>query len=186
MDDNKIVSLYWERSETAISETESKYGKLCVTVANNVLGSIPDAEECTNDAYLAVWNSIPPQRPEHFRAYLCRIVKNLALKKYEFLHAAKRSPGVQVSFDELEGVLADGSDPDRLLDSKELSARISAFLRMERKLNRVVFVRRYWFSDTVPQIAALTGMSENAVKALLSRMRARLKKYLEGQVNENE
>lgn len=177
MDDKEIVSLYWERSEAAISETDRKYRALCMRIARNILADSSDAEECTNDAYLAVWNTIPPQRPEHFAAYVCRIVKNLALKKYEHIHAAKRNPDVQVSFDELDG-LAGNADVEKLYGSKELGAKISEFLQGERQVNRVVFVRRYWFFDSPKEIAKHCGMTENAVNALLMRMRGRLKDYL--------
>ncbi len=177
MDDSKIISLFWERSENAIAETDRKYRGLCMHVAHNVLSDSSDAEECVNDAYLAVWNSIPPQRPEHFSAFVCRIVKNLALKKYGHIHAAKRNPDAQVSFDELDG-LADNTDVEKLCSSKELGDKISEFLRSERQVNRVVFVRRYWFLDSIRDIAKRYGMTENAVKQLLLRMRSRLKEYL--------
>lgn len=178
MDDNRIISLYWERSENAIAETDRKYRGLCMHVARNVLSDSSDAEECVNDAYLAVWNSIPPQRPEHFPAFVCRIVKNLALKKYSFLHAAKRTPEAAVSFSELDGIVPDSTDVEKLCDSKELGGKISAFLKSEKTLNRVVFVRRYWFLDSIGDIAKKCGMTENAVKQLLLRMRGRLKEYL--------
>ena len=177
MDDKEIVSLYWERSEAAFSETDRKYRALCMRIARNILADSSDAEECTNDAYLAVWNTIPPQRPEHFAAYVCRIVKNLALKKYEHIHAAKRNPDVQVSFDELDW-LAGNTDVEMLCSSKELGEKISEFLQSERQVNRVVFVRRYWFFDSPKEISKRYGMTENAVNALLMRMRGRLKDYL--------
>ncbi|MBQ9384624.1 MAG: sigma-70 family RNA polymerase sigma factor [Ruminiclostridium sp.] len=177
MEDKEIISLYWERSETAIAETDKKYRPLCMRIARNILNDSSDAEECLSDAYLAVWNTIPPQRPEHFAAFVCRIVKNLALKKYEHIHAAKRDPNVQVSFDELDG-LADNTDVEKLCSSKELGAKISAFLQSERQVNRVVFVRRYWFFDSPKEIAKCCGMTENGVNALLMRMRNRLKDYL--------
>ena len=177
MEDTEIISLYWERSENAIAETDRKYRTLCMRIARNILNDSSDAEECTNDAYLAVWNNIPPKRPEHFAAFVCRIVKNLALKKYEHIHAAKRNPDVQVSFDELDG-LAGNADVEKQCSSKELGEKISEFLQGERQVNRVVFVRRYWFFDNPKEIAKHCGMTENAVNALLMRMRGRLKDYL--------
>lgn len=173
-----MISLYWERSENAIAETDKKYRGLCMHVARGVLSDSSDAEECVNDAYLAVWNSIPPQRPEHFPAFLCRIVKNLALKKYSYIHAAKRAPEAEVSFGELDGIVPDNTDIERLCDSKELGEKISAFLKSERQINRVIFVRRYWFFDGIGDIAKKYGMTENTVKQLLLRMRGRLKEYL--------
>lgn len=177
MEDEQIISLYWERSESAVSETDRKYRALCMRIARNILSDISDAEECTNDAYLAVWNRIPPERPERFPAFLCRIVRNLALKRYEHIHAAKRNPDAQVSFDELDG-LADSADVGKLCDARELGAKISGFLSAEKQQNRVVFVRRYWFFDSAKDIAKRCGMTENAVNALLMRMRCRLKEYL--------
>ena len=177
MEDTEIISLYWERSESAIAETDRKYRPLCMRIARNILNDSSDAEECTNDAYLAVWNNIPPKRPEHFAAFVCRIVKNLALKKYEHIHAAKRNPDVQVSFDELDG-LAGNADVEKMCSSKELGEKISEFLQGERQVNRVVFVRRYWFFDSPKEISKRCGMTENAVNALLMRMRGRLKDYL--------
>ena len=177
MEDKEIISLYWERSESAIAETDKKYRSLCMRIAVNILSDSSYAEECISDTYLAVWNNIPPKRPEHFAAFVCRIVKNLALKKYEHIHAAKRNPDVQVSFDELDG-LAGNADVEKMCSSKELGAKISEFLQSERQVNRVVFVRRYWFFDSPKEISKRCGMTENAVNALLMRMRGRLKDYL--------
>lgn len=177
MDDKELISLYESRSESAITETDKKYRGLCMRVARNILSDISDAEECTNDAYLAVWNRIPPEQPEHFSAFVCRIVKNLALRRYSHIHAAKRNPDAQVSFDELDG-LADKADIGKLCDAKELGAKINEFLKAERQVNRIAFVRRYWFFDSTKEIAKRCGMTENAVNALLMRMRGRLKEYL--------
>ena len=131
MDDNQIIGLYFSRDQRAIEETGLKYGKLCRTVANNLLKNPEDSEECVNDTYLALWNSIPPESPRNFSAYICRIARNLSLKKLEYGSAQKRSAGAAVSFSELESLLPDSAfAPDR--SETEVSDLISRFLRTEK------------------------------------------------------
>ena len=179
MKDASIIELFWNRNETAIEETDKKYGRLCSQISFNILNCIPDAEECVNDSYLTVWNSIPEDRPDHFSAYLCRIVRNLSLKRLEFNTAAKRSPDLIASYDELEGCISATQRPENLLDAKLLGKAISVFLRAQNEQNRVIFIRRYWYFDSVKKIAGDTGIKEEKVSVILFRMRKKLKKYLE-------
>ena len=109
MDDLMIIELYFERDEKAIKETDKKYGRLCFTVAINILGNDEDSEECVNDTYLSVWNKIPPTRPNNFMAFICKITRNLSLKRLDYNKAMKRTPESFVSFTELEDVLPDNS-----------------------------------------------------------------------------
>lgn len=180
MDDNAIIELYFARDERALRETSDKYGALCLSVANNILGCHEDAEETVNDAYLAAWNSIPPARPNSLRAFVCSIARNAALKRFEYNTAKKRSPSALLSFSELEEILTDGADiPDTSdISAEELGGLIESFLKTQSADARCVFVRRYWFFDPIADIAKKYSFSESKVKTLLSRTRGKLKKYL--------
>lgn len=180
MDDNAIIELYFGRDEQALRETSDKYGALCFRVAHNILGSLEDAEEVVNDAYLATWNAIPPARPNSLRAFICGIARNSALKRLEYNTAKKRSPDVLLSFSELEEILTDGADIHDTSDisAEELGALIEKFLKTQSADARCVFVRRYWFFDSIAEIAKKYYFSESKVKTLLSRTRKKLKTYL--------
>lgn len=179
MDDASIINLYWERSEKAIKETDIKYGRLCSRLSNNILNNASDAEECVNDSYLTVWNRIPEERPVHFSAFLCRIVKNLSLKRLEHNTAQKRNPELLVSFEELQGCLSSNNSPEEKLDAEELGKAISDFLRKQKELNRNVFIRRYWYFDSVKKISEDLHVKEERVSVILFRTRNKLKEYLE-------
>ncbi|MCC8153562.1 MAG: sigma-70 family RNA polymerase sigma factor [Tannerellaceae bacterium] len=177
MDDLQIIELYFARDEKAIKETDTKYGKLCFNVANNILSNDQDSEECVNDTYLNVWNTIPPTRPNHFMAFICKITRNLSLKKLEFKMALKRTPNALVSFDELEAILPDNRmNPD--IENEEIGKIISAFLRDESEEARNVFIRRYFHLDSISDIAARYSFTESKVKNLLYHSRNRLRKCL--------
>ncbi len=177
MDDLQIIGLYFARDERAIDETSAKYGKLCFSLANNILGDKGDAEECVNDTYLSVWNAIPPARPEHFSAFICKITRNLSLKKLEFKNALKRKPSALLSFDELEAVLPDERiSPD--MGEEELGRLISVFLCGESEAARNVFIRRYFGLDSIGEIAERYSFTESKVKSLLYHSRKRLKNFL--------
>ncbi|MCM1165971.1 MAG: RNA polymerase sigma factor [Lachnospiraceae bacterium] len=178
MDDAQIVELYFERSERALAETAAKYGRLCEGVAYRILGSREDAEECVNDAYLNVWNSVPPKRPDNFRAFICKITRNLSLTRVKYYAAKKRTPESLVSFSELEGTLSDQA-PFFEDDGEELGRAMSDFLRTQSADARNVFMRRYWFLETIEDISKRYSFSQSKVKSLLFRTRERLKKYLE-------
>ena len=177
MEDEKIVNLYLERSETAISETQKKYGRYCFTVAYNVLYSKEDAEECVNDTYMGVWNSIPPTRPTSFMAFLCGITRNLSLGRLEYLTREKRARGALISLDELEEILPDEAIGAGISDG-EISAAISRFLRSETELARNIFIRKYYFFNSIKEIADRYAFSESKVKSTLFHTRVRLKEYL--------
>lgn len=177
MDDNQIIELYFARNERAIKETDVKYGKLCFSVANRILENNEDSEECVNDTYLNAWNKIPPTRPNHFSAFLCKITRLISLKKLEFSSALKRTSAVIVSFEELEGVLQD-QKISPATDAEDLGKLISAFLRREKEDARNIFLRKYFFCDSVSEIAERYRLNENTVKSMLFRTRNRLREYL--------
>lgn len=177
MEDREIIELYFARDEQAIAQTESKYGRICMSIAGNILLSREDSEECVNDTYLTAWNLIPPERPRRFPAYLAKIVRNLALKCLERSQAQKRSPELTISFEELSYILPDEKVAAQMED-QQLGWIISDFLRTEKEEARRVFLRKYWFFDSVSEIAQRYGYSENKVKSMLLRTRNRLKEYL--------
>lgn len=177
MDDLSIIELYFERDEQAIQETDKKYGRLCFNVAINVLGDDEDSEECVNDTYLSVWNKIPPTRPNNFKAFICKITRNLSLKKLQYNKAIKRTPESLVSFSELENVLPDNSIVSNI-ENAEIGKLISEFLMHEKPDARAVFIRKYWFFDSVEDIATRYSFSESKIKSLLYHTRSRLRDYL--------
>ncbi len=177
MDDREIVALFYARSEQAITELSEKYGKLSFQIACNILNNSQDAEECVSDAYLGVWNSVPPQNPDPLRAYLCRIVRNLALKKLRTNSALKRGSQFEVSLSELENCIPNNS-LDEQFSANELAAQINAFLSTLRRDDRVLFVKRYWLAQPLSEIAADFGITEHNASVRLSRIRAKLRKYL--------
>ena len=177
MEDLQIIDLFFDRNEQAIQETDAKYGRLCFSVANRILESNEDSEECVNDTWLRAWDEIPPTRPNHFSAFLCKITRILSLKKLEFSNAMKRTPSFIVSFEELESVLPDEHIAPGT-EAVELGILISNFLRREKAEARNVFLRKYLFFDTVEEIAERFGMNESTVKSMLFRTRNRLREYL--------
>ena len=178
LDDSKIIELFYARSEQAIMELSNKYGAVCRKVARNILNNDLDAEECVNDAYLGAWNTIPPQRPDPLLTYICRIVRNLSTTKYHANTAVKRNSYYDAVLDELEESLASSSCVEMEISEKELSRAIERFLDTLDQDNRVMFVRRYWYADSIREIAARFRMSNNNVSVRLSRTREKLKKYL--------
>ena len=173
MDDKKIIELFFARDEKAISETEKKYGKLARYVASNILPSREDAEECVNDAYLAAWNSMPENRPTYLGGDMARIIRNISLNRYDRNHAAKRQ-GVQVAFEELEECLADLQTPAEQYEQGCLKEVLDNFLESLDEQKRVIFLRRYFYTDSIAQIAARMQMSEGKVKSILFRLRSQL------------
>ncbi len=177
MEDREIIRLLFKRSEGAISALSQKYGALCFQIADGILNDRQDAEECVNDAWLGAWNSIPPQTPDPLRAYICRIARNCALKRLRANSALKRGSRFEVSLSELEDCIP-GSPLDEQLSAGELSAQINAFLAELSRDDRVMFVKRYWFAETITEIADGFGISESNASVRLSRIRGRLRKYL--------
>lgn len=177
MDDFEIIKLYFSRSERAIEETKNKYDGLCYSVAYNMLRDKEDSEECVNDTYLGAWNAIPPKKPNNFKAFLCKITRNLALKRIDYNSAQKRNPDLLISLDQLEAILPDNM-ADSEVDDKFLGQLISTFLKSEKYESRIVFIRKYWFFDSIHDIALKYGFSEGKVKSMLHRTKNRLKEYL--------
>ena len=178
MDDAQIIELYFERSERALSETAAKYGRLCESVAYRIIGIREDAEECVNDTYLNMWNTVPPKRPDNFRAFICKITPNLSLSRVKYYSAKKRGCGALVSFSELEGTLSDQA-PFFEDGGEALGRAMSDFLRTQSADARNVFMRRYWFLESVEEISRRYAFSQSKVKSLLFRTRERFRKYLE-------
>lgn len=177
MEDEAIIDLYFARDERALRETEAKYGPLCRQVAGNILGTPQDTEECLNDVYLALWGAIPPARPRSLKAFASGVTRRQALKRLRHDTAGKRSAGCLVPLSELAEVLPDESfRPD--VEDGELARLIGNFLKKQTPEARCVFIRRYWYFDSVRDIAGRYGFSENKVKSLLFRGRNRLRDYL--------
>lgn len=176
-EDQEIIGLYLARDERGIRETEKKYGRLCYQIAYNILNNHEDAEECVNDTYAGAWRAIPPARPQHLMSFLCKIARNLSLKRFAYQKREKRSPGVMLSLSELAELLPDDSIAFDAGDG-ELGKAISRFLRTQKEEARNVFIRKYYFFDSVGEIAARYAFSESKVKNLLFHTRNRLKEYL--------
>ena len=179
MEDSEIVQLYWDRNEQAIPATSEKYGSYCASIAKNILGSENDAEECVNDTYWNAWNSMPPHRPSVLSTFLGKITRNLSLNRYRHNTAGKRGGGeVTVVLDELLGLVSDTDSVEQEIDRRELVNAIDTFLGTLPAEKRSIFLRRYWYFDSVPQIASRFGMTENNVSVTLNRIRLKLHNYL--------
>ena len=174
--DEDIVNLYFERSEEAIAACQVKYGKSCHTVAYNILHSDEDAEECVNDTWLRAWNSIPPERPTRLGAWLSTVTRRLALTRYEKKTAAKRYGGLEASLEELSECVTAGSLT--IADEVALSEAINGFLASLPTRTRMIFMRKYWYMDSIADIAKALGMGESAVKVTLHRTREKFRKHL--------
>lgn len=178
MEDTIIIEQLFQRSENALKELDVKYGRLCHKLAYNILNNQSDTEECVNDAYLGVWNSIPPNRPDSLMGYLCKIVRNVSLKRYQYNTAEKRNSRMDVALEELEGCLYSPNDVEKQIEADQLTRAIEQFMDQLKQTDRVIFMRRYYFSDSYADIAADTGLSEKNVSVRLTRVRNRLREYL--------
>lgn len=178
MEDNQIIELYWQRSESAITETSKKYSRLLVSIALNILGNYSDAEECENDTYIAVWNSIPPTRPNVFSAFLSKIVRNISINRYEYNRAKKRNSEYDLILSELEDCVASTASVEETYVAGEIASYIDDFLKTQKQETRVIFVRRYWYADSVKDISKRMKISESKVKTVLFRTRKELQLYL--------
>lgn len=177
MEDNQILALYLARDEQAIRQTDAAYGRKLHSLADRILNCREDAEESVSDTYLKAWNTIPPQRPQYFFAYLAKICKNFALGKLDWRNAAKRKAEVVSLTQELEVCVPD-TRRNAQAEGRELGQLLNDFLRSLSPENRMVFLRRYWYVDTVAEIAQRYEISESAVMTRLSRTRTKLKNYL--------
>ena len=175
MEDSQIVDLFWERDEAALAETESKYGNYCRTIANNILHNEQDAQECMNDVYLRTWNAIPPARPAKLRAYLAKVTRRLALNRWRDASADKRGGGnIDASLSELEECIPSNVNVDEAINAHEVTAVLNAFLRTLSKDELHVFIRRYWFFDSIGDISKRYGFGTSKVKMMLKRTRDKL------------
>lgn len=180
MDDEKIVGLFLQRDERAISETTLKYGKLCGKIAYGILGNPQDSEEIVNSAYMRLWESIPPKQPNPFMPFLAKIVRNLALNRYKAEHTQKRFAGeFAVSLDELDECVPDKKSAPN--DAGQIREALNNFLGEQKTESRKIFVLRYFYCESIEEIAAKTGYSEGKLKSLLFRLRQKLKNYLESE-----
>lgn len=180
MEDTEIISLYFARNEAAIAETSRKYGSYCRSVADNILRSSEDAEECVNDTWLRAWNAIPPQKPVRLRLFLGKITRNLAFDRYEQKMTAKRGGGeLAAVLDELAECVADTADVESELQYRALRQCISAFAAALPQRERRIFIGRYFYAQSIAQIAEQTGLRENYVSVLLTRIRKKLRSQLE-------
>ena len=200
MEDQKIIDLYTNREERAIHETDKKYGRLCTSISMGILNDIRDSEECVSDTWLTLWNQIPPKKPNPFKAYICRIIKNLSLKRYEYHHAKKRNSQYDLSLEELEECISKEQNVENQIELRELKldfpyiqngVNISNFTRptdiqkkrMREKLNlpkekRILFLRRYWFLQSVSEMARDYEITPKNMSVKLLRIRKELKEYL--------
>lgn len=180
MEDNEIIELFFQRKESAIKELANKYGHYCGTVAQNILKNSHDTEECLNDSYLAVWDSVPPRKPKSLCAYAAKIVRNKALDIYNKLHCDKRGGSVgAVPIDELGDLVSGGDTAESELNKKELLKSINSFLAVLPRRTRLIFVGRYWACRSISEIAAQLQTNEHNVIVILARTRQKLKKYLQ-------
>lgn len=179
MEDTAIVDLYWDRSQQAIKKTQEKYGAYCYRIAHNILYSREDSEECVNDTWLSAWNAMPQARPDRLSAFLGKITRNLSLDCYRRKNAKKRGSGeIAYLFDEMMDCVQEDHMEEQL-NRKALVDAINGFLALQKQDNRIIFVRRYWYMDSIAAIAERFEMSESKVKSSLLRTRKKLKEHLQ-------
>ena len=180
IDDEKIIDLFFERSEQGIRELDNKYGAVCHNLSYNIVNNRQDAEECVNDTYFRTWNAIPPARPAAFRAWLGRITRNLSLDRWNQERAQKRGGDeTALLLGELNECIPAPHRTEQHLEDQALADLISAFLRTLPRENRVIFLRRYWYGESLEAIASGLGCSIGKVKSSLFRTRGKLRTYLE-------
>lgn len=177
--DDDILALFFARSEEAIACLSAKYGRLCGKLAMNILGDMRDAEECVNDAYLAAWKNIPPERPINLQAYICRIVRNISIARWKYKQAEKRKTDYGICLEELENSLFSSGEIDEKLSEKELAGYLVKFLDTLDVENRRIFVRRFWYAEPYREIAKATGMRESSLRIRMLRVKKKLKVFLE-------
>lgn len=177
MEDKQIIKLFFARAEDALRILSERYGKTLYRIAMNILGNHHDAEETTNDTYLAIWNAIPPKEPDPLAPYVYRTGRNTALKKLEYLSAEKRNSRYDLSLDELSACLPD-EDIEHIFNAQEIADSVNEFLKKDTAVNRYIFIRRYWYGDSVEDISKDLQMKSGAVSVRLNRIRTKLKEHL--------
>lgn len=179
MEDAQIVGLYWARNERAITESSGKYGAYCNAIAHNILFNQADAEECVNDTWLRAWNAMPPHKPCILSTFLGKITRNLSFDRYKRIHREKRGGyNMDLVLDELGEVVSGYDNPEEQMQEKELKEEIDRFLFSLSEEKRHMFILRYWYADSISDIAARFGQSEGNVSVILSRVRKKLKLHL--------
>lgn len=189
MEDSRIVELYWERSENAITETASKYGNYCYSIAYNILANAEDANESVNDTYLGAWNSMPTHRPSVLSTFLGKITRRISIKKWQAKYATKQGGGeIVIALDELEDCIPSDSSVEHEIEVAELAKAIDNFITSLPVTERRVFICRYWYLDPIAEICHQFGFSQSKVKSMLHRIRQKLLSYLikEGFYYDNE
>ncbi len=179
MEDQQIVDLYFARSESAITETDRKYGRYCHSIAYNILEDHEDAKEIVNDTYLKAWNTIPPNRPDPLKPYVGMISRHLSLDRYEEYHTQKRGGQVPLVLEELAECIPDNDSREDIGESVALNDALAKFIRSLPDKTQRIFLRRYWYASSVAEIAEEYGMRENSVNVLLHRTRKKLKDHLQ-------
>lgn len=179
MEDTQIIGLFLARNEDAIGAVDAKYGRLCRDLSRRILNDDRDVQECVSDAYLGLWNAIPPQRPNPLLAFLCKLVRNISITRHYYNTAAKRSSQYEIALEELEHSLASPETPETVLERKALTRLLEEFLSGLSKQDRVIFLRRYWFADSYAEIGDRVALREGTVSVRLSRMRKKLRHFLE-------
>ena len=178
MEDEKIIELFFERSEQGIKELDKKYGSACRKLSYSIVNDLQDAKECVNDAYLGAWNAIPPEKPNPLVSYILKIVRNISLKCFSYKHAEKRNNSYTVAMSELQSCLSDSESVEGKVEARELAKIIEGFLDTLTVENRVIFLRRYWFADSYQDIAAFMGLTEKNISVRLTRIRGKMRQYL--------
>ena len=180
MDDQKIIELYWNRNEDALTHTRNKYHRYCYRIAYNLLQNHEEAEEAENDTYLDAWNAIPPHRPSNFPAFLGKITRSIAMDKIRYQNAQKRGNGFEsLSFEELQDCIPSNHRVEDYLNASQLAEQISCFLRTLPKTERAIFLYRYWYCEPTASIASELACSNSKVRTSLHRTRQKLKEYLQ-------
>lgn len=180
MEDSRIIDLYWQRSEDAIRETDAKYGSYCHAIAYRILQDGEDARECVNDTWLGAWNAMPPHRPAVLSTFLGKITRRISINRRNMKQADRRGGGeLPLALAELEACIPHGDMPEQVLEERELTHLLNRFVLALPLMQRRVFLRRYWYLDSIEDISRMTGFSRSKVKSMLHRTRKRLRIYLE-------
>ena len=179
MDDKQIIELFFNRDEAALSETQEKYGKYCLKIAGNILEDVEDSKECVNDTWVTAWNRIPPLKPVSLKAFLGKIVRDISLSKYRENHAGKRYNAMTVMLDELEDCIPSGINIEDQAEKRELIGMVNDYLEGIKTEDRVLFVRRYYFGESVKALSEEYGCSENRMTQKLLKIRKKLKTFVE-------
>ena len=179
MEDSGILELYFLRNEQAIQETERKYGAYCKTIAGRILKNREDTEETVNDTWLSAWNAIPPQKPERFSAFVARVTRNLALKRFDHVNAQKRNPVAVRSLEELGECVSGRESVETEVEARRLKELLDAFLWAQDEERRNIFLLRYWYFQSIDGICRRTGYSQSKIKSMLFQTRKKLRAYLE-------